>query len=138
MLEEHRSKGLVLIDTPGLTRAEMEDASDLAGLLQSHPEIETHLVLPAFLRPADMSRTIGHYLPFGPKKLLFTRIDETQHYGAMASIANRWLLPIWFLGTGQQIPDDLEPATAESLAKLILSSEPPPQASRLLQRGASA
>ena len=46
MLEEHRSKGLALIDTPGLTRSEMEDASDLACLLQSHPEIDTHLVCP--------------------------------------------------------------------------------------------
>ena len=123
MLREYRSKSLILIDTPGLSRAEMEDGADLALFFQSHPEIDTHPVLPAFLRPVDMSRAIGQYLPFGPKKLLFTRIDETQHYGALVSIANRWSLPISFLGTGQQIPDDLEAATPELLRKLILPAE---------------
>ncbi|HEY7335625.1 MAG TPA: hypothetical protein VH639_12135 [Bryobacteraceae bacterium] len=120
MIEEHRSKALVLIDTPGLSPAEMEDGGELARLIQSHPEIDTHLVLPASMRPADMNRAIRQYLPFGPKKLLFTRIDETQHLGALVAIANRWSLPISFWGTGQQIPDDIEPASRDALAKLVL------------------
>jgi flagellar biosynthesis GTPase FlhF len=125
MIEEHRSKALVLIDTPGLSRAEMEDGVELARLVQWHPEIDTHLVLPASMRRSDMNRAIRQYLPFGPKKLLFTRIDETRDVGALVATANRWSLPISFWGTGQQIPDDIEPASREALAKLILGAGAP-------------
>ncbi len=47
-LEEHRSKDLVFIDTPGLANGEMEDGADLARLIATHPEIDTHLVLAGF------------------------------------------------------------------------------------------
>ena len=63
-----------------------------------------------------MTRVIDRYEIFQPKKLLFTRLDETDRYGALVSEAARRSLPISFLATGQQIPDDLEPATKESIA----------------------
>ena len=57
-----------------------------------------------------------------PAKLLFTRLDETDSFGALVSESARRDLPISFLATGQQIPDDLEPATSERLAQLVLGS----------------
>ena len=122
LIEEHRSRQFIFIDTPGLARAEMEDAGDLARMIASLEDADTHLVLPAFMRPADMARVIDEYSIFHPKKLLFTRIDETSQYGALVSESVRRRLPISFLATGQQIPDDLEPATKSRLAELILGS----------------
>ena len=120
-LEEHRLKDLVLIDTPGLARGEMEDGADLAKLLATHPEIDTHLVLPASMKRADIAWVIDQYEIFKPKKLLFTRLDETQTYGAIVSESARRSLPISFLCTGQQIPDDIEPASKQRLVELVLS-----------------
>lgn len=120
MIEEHRSRQFVFIDTPGLAPAEMEDAGDLARLIASHPDIDTHLVLPAFMRPADMARAIDEYSIFQPKKLLFTHIDETGQYGNLVNESSRRALPISFLAAGQQIPDDLEPATKARLEELIV------------------
>ena len=130
-LEEHRSKALVFIDTPGLGQNEMEDGADLAHLIASHPEIDTHLVLSASMKPADLARVIERYEMFRPRKLLFTRIDETDRYGAMVSQAARRSLPISFLAAGQHIPDDLEPATKTGLAELVLKTAS-------LRRGAGA
>jgi len=118
-LEEHRGKDWVFIDTPGLAANEMEDGADLARLLASHPEIDTHLVLSASMKPMDLSRVIDRYEIFQPKKLLFTRLDETDRYGALVSEAARRSLPISFLATGQQIPDDLEPASKELIAQRV-------------------
>jgi flagellar biosynthesis protein FlhF len=123
-LEEHRNKDWVFIDTPGLAAAEMEDAADLARLIASHPEIDTHLVLSASMKPADLARVIDRYAIFQPKKLLFTRLDETDRYGALVSEAARRSLPISFLATGQQIPDDLEPASKESIANKVRGTGP--------------
>jgi flagellar biosynthesis protein FlhF len=110
-LEEHRSKDFVFIDTPGLAASEMEDGADLARLIASHPEIDTHLVLSASMKPADLARVIDRYEIFHPHKLLFTRLDETDRLGALVSEAARRCLPLSFCGTGQQIPDHLEPAS---------------------------
>lgn len=118
-MEEHRSKDFVFIDTPGLAAGEMEDGADLAQLLATHPEIDTHLVVPASMKPSDMARLIDRYSIFQPKKLLFTRLDETDRYGALISEAARRSLPLSFLSTGQQIPDDLEPATKSRLVELV-------------------
>jgi flagellar biosynthesis protein FlhF len=122
-LEEHRSKDFVFIDTPGLARGEMEDGADLARLIASHPEIDTHLVLPASMKPADLARVIDRYEIFQPRKLLFTRLDETERYGALVTEAARRSLPVSFLAAGQRIPDDLEPATKERLVSLVLGTE---------------
>jgi flagellar biosynthesis GTPase FlhF len=119
-LEEHRAKDFVFIDTPGLGSGDMEDGADLARLIATHPEIDTHLVLSASMKPADLARVIERYEIFQPKKLLFTRIDETNSYGAIVSEAARRGLPVSFLATGQQIPDDLEPATKIRLIELAM------------------
>ncbi len=118
-LEEHRAKEFVFIDTPGLANGEMEDGADLAQLIATHPEIDTHLVLPASMKLADMARVIERYAIFHPDKLLFTRLDETDRYGALISESSRRGLPVSFLSTGQQIPDDLEPATKARLIELV-------------------
>lgn len=124
-LEEHRAKDWVFIDTPGLSAAEMEEGEDLARLIATHPEIDTHLVLPASMRPADLARAIDRYEIFQPGKLIFTRLDETERLGALISEAARRSLPISFLGTGQQIPDDLEPANKEFLAGRVRGDAAP-------------
>ena len=125
-LEEHRGKDWVFIDTPGLAAGEMEDGADLAGLLASHPEIDTHLVLSASMKRSDLARVIDRYAIFQPKKLLFTRLDETDRYGALVSEAARRSLPISFLATGQQIPDDLEPASKEFIADKVRGAQGQP------------
>ena len=117
-LEEHHSKDLILIDTPGLSIAEIEDGLDLAGFAASHPEIDTHLVLPASLKAMDMARAVEAYAMFHPAKLIFTRVDETASHTEMLQEALRRGLPVSFLGTGQRIPDDIEPATRRRLLAL--------------------
>ncbi len=125
-LEEHRSKEFIFIDTPGLAKGEMEDGADLARLFTAHPEIDTHLVLPASMKPADLTRMADRYQMFAPQKLLFTRIDETECFGALISEAHRRARPISFLATGQQIPDDLQRATKERIVELVLGGSPRP------------
>jgi flagellar biosynthesis protein FlhF len=125
-LEEHRSKEMVFIDTPGLAACEMEDGADLARFLSTHPEIDMHLVLPASMKPEDMARVVGRYSMFQPAKLLFTRLDETERFGALVNQAAQRELPVSFLAFGQQIPDDLEPATKERIRALVLSASPEP------------
>ncbi len=123
VLEEHRNKEFVFVDTPGLARDEMDEGFDLARMLSAHPETDTHLVLPASMKPADLARTADQYAIFEPAKLLFTRLDETDRVGALVNMAARCALPLSFFSTGQQIPDHLEPATKPGLAARLLDAK---------------
>ena len=116
-INEHRSKHLILIDTPGLSTREMEDGAALAELLAS-PDIDTHLVLPASMKAAALARIVSQYAIFQPKKLIFTRIDEIADYTDLLIEAARCALPVSFLCGGQRIPDDIEPATPARLSEL--------------------
>jgi len=127
MIEEQYKKDLILIDTPGLGKADMEDGMELAQMIGSDPDIDTHVVLPASMRSADLSRQFHQFRPFHPRKVIFTRLDEASRYGALLSLAAESGLPLSFLTQGQKVPDDLEPATKERLLERLgisLHSEP--------------
>jgi flagellar biosynthesis protein FlhF len=118
-LEEQHGKDLVFIDTPGFGAHDMADGAELAQWFAARPEIDTHLVLSAAMRPADLSATIDRYQMYHPAKLLFTHLDEATCFGTLVTESARRSLPVSFLAAGQQIPDDLEPATKERLSELV-------------------
>lgn len=118
---EFSKSDLVLIDTPGLSSSEWDAADDLARVLAAHPAVDTHLVLPASMRAADLRRVSDQYGIFRPRKLLFTRLDETQTFGPLLSRSIRMGKPVSFLSAGQRIPEDLEPAARDGLLDLLLA-----------------
>ena len=121
--EEHRQKDLILIDTPGLARSEMDSVSDLARFLGNCPGIDTHLVVPASMRTSDLKRAADQYDVFQPSKLLFTRLDETETFGPILNQSIHMGKPVSFLSCGQRIPEDLEPATADLILDLVLKRQ---------------
>jgi flagellar biosynthesis protein FlhF len=123
-LGEHRDKDLILIDTPGLASEEMEGFEELGQFLASYPSIDTHLVLAASMRTSDLRRMAERYEIFGPRKLIFTRLDETETFGPILSQSVRMGKPVSFLSRGQRIPEDLEPARRETILDLVLKTEP--------------
>ena len=124
-LEEHRHKDLVLIDTPGHGLRDIDAGRDLASFLQKHPEIDVHLTLSASMKTADLRRAADRYEQFGPKKLLFTRMDETVSPGTVLSEAARTGKSLSFLTNGQQIPEDIQEATKDSVLDLVFGEDSP-------------
>jgi flagellar biosynthesis protein FlhF len=121
-IHEHRNKDLILIDTPGLSRSEMDVAEDLRPILAAQPIIDTHLVLPASMRGSDLARIAEQYMVFQPRKMILTRLDETETLGHILSCGVRLGLSVSFLSRGQRIPEDLERATEDSLLDFALAS----------------
>jgi len=115
-LEGDRWRGLVLIEAAG----EMEA---MAKFFARRSEIERHLVLRADARSADMQFMVTRFAPVRPGRLLFTGVDEASDLRAVAETLVRSGIPVTFLGTGPQIPGDLEEADAAKLARGIWSKE---------------
>src|SRR5262249_52346152 len=100
-------------------RSEIGDFDDLAAFLSGHAEVDTHLVLPASTKVADLKRIQEDYEVFHPARIIFTRLDETDTYGALLALSVSSGKPISFLSTGQRIPEDLRPASRELVGQLF-------------------
>jgi len=120
-IEENRGNELIFIDTPGFSFGDLEDSSSLAHFLSTRNDIDTHLVLPASMKPADLTRIVDAFETLRPRRLLFTKLDETGSFGAIFSEAARTRKPLSFFTTGQRIPEDMEIASPGRLLELILS-----------------
>jgi len=119
-LRFYQDRTLVLIDTPGHSPKDGEVLGQLRRFLDELPEVETHLVLSATTKPRDMADIAQRFEPLRPGRLIFTKLDETSTYGPILSTLVRVKKPLSYLGTGQEVPQDLELATSRRVADLIL------------------
>lgn len=122
-LKESRSKECVLIDTPGYSASDIEAARDLATVLERAAPRDVHLVLPACAKRADLAAFSDRFTLFQPTKLLFTKLDETASFGSIVSEAVRLDKPMSYFSTGQEVPEDLEEASADTLIRRVLPPE---------------
>lgn len=124
VLDAIADRTIVFIDTPGYGRGEWGHAERLAESLTAIPDIDVHLVLSLSTKPADIRRAIESYSIFEPSKLLFTKLDETETYGAALNEALRTRWPLSFFANGTRVPEDLAPVTSSLLSQLLLSRGP--------------
>ncbi len=115
-------KGLTLIDTPGFGKSDSDAMLELAAITRKLP-VEVHLVLPAHLSLAAAELTWQRFAPLAPSKLLLTHLDEAVNHTAALEFAIRSGLPVSFLADGQQVPEDLRPASKAELTRGLIERE---------------
>jgi len=118
-------KGLVLIDTPGISPANRSEFAELKEFFAGWPEIEKHLVLRADASSADMLHMMSRFSGLMPSRLLFTGMDEAIRLGPAVEALIRAGIPATFAGTGQQMPEDLEEVSADRLARAVWTTAAP-------------
>ena len=52
-----------------------------------------------------------------------TKLDEAASMGTLLSVARKIPLPISYLTTGQDVPDDIEPAQPSRISRLVLGED---------------
>lgn len=133
ILELRRQADLLLIDTAGRSPLEEAALRELKKTLPSDRPVETHLVLSAATREPDMAAIAAKFAALPVQRLIFSKLDETMHYGPLLNLARRTGLPLSYLSTGQGVPDDLELATPALLADLMLEGLPEVRSGRRLR-----
>ena len=119
-IKKFRTKGLILIDTAGRSQHNDFQMQELVELLAVEPSIEKHLVLSATTKEKDAMDVMDRFAPVKPDRLLFTKTDETETFGTVINLISNRRTPVSYLTNGQSVPDDIEAAGAETLAKLLL------------------
>ena len=119
-LRQHRDKKLILIDTAGRSQNNAEQMGELKDFLASEPSIEKHLVLSATTKERDAETIFERFAACRPDRILLTKTDETKSLGFLVNLLFDRRLALSYLTTGQTVPDDIEPALPEALARLML------------------
>jgi flagellar biosynthesis protein FlhF len=110
----------VVVDTPGLSWSAPQGLRRLRELLDPLPGLRIHLLLAAPTRTRDQLRHLERFRALGLSGLSFTRIDETESYGAILTLSLKSGLPVGYLGDGQRVPEDLHTARVEELLDLLM------------------
>jgi len=122
-LDELIGLDLVLIDTAGRSPRDDLQIQELKTLLAEADVDEVHLVMSLTSSVRSIEETAKKFASANVTSLLLTKLDEAAGLGAMLSVAQKVAFPISYLTTGQDVPDDIEPARAGRISRLILGQE---------------
>jgi flagellar biosynthesis protein FlhF len=120
---ESRWRRPVLVDTAGRSTSD-ESARELLRTVAAHPDVRTHLVIPAATSVRGARRILDAYAEAKPTRIVLTRLDEAESLSPLVSMLRDQDLPISYVGTGQRVPEDLSRATAQVLAASVLGELP--------------
>lgn len=126
-LQELAAMDLVLIDTAGRSPRDELKIQELREFLAEADVDQVHLVLSLVAGARSLEHAADRFRTVGATSLLLTKLDEAAGAGAILSAARRIRLPISYLTTGQDVPDDIEAASTPILSRLIVDAvEPTP------------
>ena len=119
-LKDFSQYDLVLLDTSGKSQRDSESLLEIERLLHSIPQMRTQLVLSATTRDMELFDMAKKFSIFKPESLILSKLDEAMMYGALFNISQKIKLPISYFTIGQKVPEDLEEATRERIAALVM------------------
>jgi flagellar biosynthesis protein FlhF len=119
-IEELSDMDVLIIDTAGRSQNNAKRLDELKALAEAACPDETHLVLSTTVGENVLRKTAERFMPLGPDRCILTKLDEAVTTGPIAGLTGRIGLPLSFVTVGQEVPDDIEPARADRLARAVL------------------
>lgn len=118
---DFRGLDLVLIDTTGRSPRDEASLKEMAELVRSlELPVQIHLCVASSTRDLELYDTANRFSVFKPTGLTVTKLDESSLFGSIFNVANRAKLPLSYFTIGQRVPEDLEDASRERVASLIM------------------
>jgi flagellar biosynthesis protein FlhF len=118
-MDRLESCDVILIDTAGRAPENKAMLAETRGFLEVIPEREVYLVLSCTTRRQDLLLAAEHFRSLQYNRLIFTKMDETGSPGVIVTVAAAAGVPLAYITTGQDVPDDLEAADPHLLARRI-------------------
>ena len=136
VLSRVADRGLVLIDTAGLSQRDKALVTQSQQLKMAGRGLKTWLVLAANAQPGAQHDIVDRFGGLTLDGCVLTKIDEAHRLGGALSVTMRHGLRVNYLANGQRVPEDLQPARADRLVlhatQLARQSETPVDESFLI------
>ncbi len=120
-LRRMEGRDVVLIDTAGQSQYDRSRIEELKGIMPGDLAVSTHLLLSVATRETEMNNTAVNFSPLKFHSYIFTKIDEAERCGSIINQIMKLSLPISYITTGQNVPEDIERADKRKILKLLLN-----------------
>ena len=114
-LSELKNKHTVLIDTVGVSQRDKMVTDQVAMLSGADTEVKRLLCLNATSTGETLSEVVRAYQGTGLAGCILTKLDEAATIGGALDIAIRQKLTLYYIASGQRVPEDLHVANKQHL-----------------------
>jgi len=111
---------LILVDTAGRSQNDAKRIGELMDLVKAAQPDERHLVLSTTNSQQASARIGERFCVLRPDRLIMTKLDEAIDTGVLAAMPQMLGLPLSYVTSGQEVPDDIDAADPDKLARLVL------------------
>jgi flagellar biosynthesis protein FlhF len=114
---------IVLVDTTGRNSKNIMQVSETGKYIEKLKADRVHLVLSMTTKQNDIKKIISNFKPLNYNSLILTKVDETDLYGSIFASLYYGSIPVSYITTGQNVPEDIEEASKDRLIKLVMGAE---------------
>ncbi|HEY8890012.1 MAG TPA: flagellar biosynthesis protein FlhF [Clostridium sp.] len=114
---------VVLIDTTGRSSKNKMQISELRTFVDKADTKNIHLVISSTTKNKDIKHIIEGYQILHYNSIIVTKLDETSTYGSILNILEFAKVPLSFVSTGQNVPDDIKELPIDKIVSLILGED---------------
>jgi len=116
------SYDIILVDTAGMSPYDTQKFVKTIEFIKSETirDMEVHLVLAATVKYEDMEDIYKNFSFLNPDAVIISKFDETKHFGTLLNFMLLYGLPMSYFSVGQEVPDDLLPASKEYLLERFI------------------
>lgn len=111
---------VILIDTAGRSQHDAGRLKELAAFLEACSPHETHLVLSAGAAEPVLQSAASRFGKLSPTSVIFSKLDEAEQAGPLVNVLSGLKLKVSYITTGQEVPDQIELAQSDRLARRVL------------------
>ncbi|RJP69881.1 MAG: flagellar biosynthesis protein FlhF [Candidatus Abyssobacteria bacterium SURF_17] len=118
-VKRHSDKEIIFIDTAGRSQQNRMKLVELKNFVESAEPDENHLLISTTTSEDEIFNIIDKFSIVDVSSFIFSKTDECTKPGLILDVLASSEKPVSYLTTGQDVPDDIEVATEESLLNLL-------------------
>ena len=115
-----RHAEIVLVDTASVDPTDRDGLHQLADVLQRLEADTVQLVLNAGGNIASLFDSVARFAEIGASAMILTQLDLLPNKGRLVELFRKVHLPVSYLAAGDNLMNDIRPATTHDLAETML------------------
>lgn len=119
VLDEKEKYDFVFFDTAGRSQNDNKNLLEVSEQMKTILPDRIFLVIATNLSQMSVSDILQKYTIMPVTDIILTKLDEASRMGGPITALYKSRAPLTYLSYGQEIPDDIQPASRESLLRLI-------------------
>jgi flagellar biosynthesis protein FlhF len=120
-VQDFQNLDVILVDTTGHSQRDPHALREMQTLLKSAGSSpRSLLVVSATTRDTELYDISNRFSIFSPQGIVISKLDEATVYGSIYNLSQRVKIPLVYFTTGQTIPGDIEEASPERVAALVM------------------